>query len=62
MAGPAMQLSALKGLSLAGCSITDRGLTHLEGLLELEYLSVRRTGVTDEGLAALKRNLPKLEP
>ena len=41
--------------------ITDAGLAHLHGLTKLHTLEVQRTGVTDKGIAELKRALPGLQ-
>ncbi len=54
-------LKALERLTLISASgITDAGLAHLEGLSELVDLNLYGIPVTDEGPAALSRNLPKL--
>jgi hypothetical protein len=49
----------LKGLSLAGASVTDTKLERLEEFRNLVFLHVSKTSVTDEGLAHLAR-LPNL--
>jgi hypothetical protein len=33
--------------------VTDKGLVHLKGMVNLEYLNLYGTGVTDAGLAQL---------
>jgi hypothetical protein len=46
---PVSRLDELRGLSLYGSSVTDRGLAHLRGL-KLETLGLGATRVTDKGL------------
>jgi hypothetical protein len=42
--------------------VTDNGLKELAGLKELKYLDLRRCqGVTDAGVAELKKALPDCE-
>ncbi len=40
--------------------ITDRGLKHFEGLVDLESLYLDGTNVTDDGIAWLLKSLPDL--
>ncbi len=53
-------LKKLKQLYLDSTSVGDAGLAHLEGLTDLRVLNVHDTKVTAEGLAKLKRALPKV--
>jgi len=53
-------LTSLVYLDLDRTAITDAGLKHLEGLRSLETLSVEATGVTAEGIAALRKKNPGL--
>jgi hypothetical protein len=47
-------------LSLKGArAVTDRGLEHLKGLTGLKAVDLRETGVTDAGVEALRRALPR---
>ncbi len=49
----------LRSLDLDGCSeVTDAGLVHVRKLKNLEYLSVKGTQITPEGIEELKRALP----
>jgi hypothetical protein len=40
--------------------VTDAGLEHLKGLIGLEFLHLRNTNVTQEGVEELKKALPNL--
>lgn len=51
----------LKFLHLGSTMITDDGLVHLEPLTSLDDLKVTRTGVTEEGVTALKKTLSDTE-
>jgi hypothetical protein len=53
-------LKKRSNLDLAGYAITDAGLKHLEGLVNLRYLVLDNTQVTDDGLEKLQ-NLPNLD-
>jgi hypothetical protein len=50
----------LRGLNLSGTGISDEGLAHLAGLLNLDDLGLEHTGITDAGLVHLK-NLEQLQ-
>jgi hypothetical protein len=53
------QMKHLKSLTLTNFpKVTDAGLVHLHDSPKLEYLVVRLTGVTDEGLQKLYKALP----
>ncbi len=54
------EFTTLTDLSLEQVSITDKGIAHLAGLQELEWLNLYRSGIGDEGLKHLK-NLKSLE-
>ncbi len=47
-------------VELSGASVTDAGLAHLAGLTNLEWLWLGDTQVTDAGVEALRKKLPKL--
>ena len=49
----------LKLLILAGTSVTDGHLRDLDRLEKTEVIDLRRTKVTDQGIEALQRALPK---
>jgi hypothetical protein len=51
----------LKILDLGGTRVSDEGMQHLYAISSLEQVSVRRTAVTHEGIANLKKALPKVE-
>jgi uncharacterized protein (TIGR03067 family) len=51
----------LNDLDLSKSKITDAGLEHLKGLTSLKRLKLRGTGITDGGIASLKKALPKLK-
>jgi hypothetical protein len=51
----------LTTLSLDGCKMSDAGLKELTGLTKLTTLDVRATGVTQDGLAVLRKALPNLK-
>lgn len=53
-------LAPLEFLVLSNTRITDAGLAHLTGMINLKWLYIRDTAVADAGLAHLK-GLPKLE-
>jgi hypothetical protein len=55
------QLTTLGFLSLNRTQITDAGLAHLQGMRSLSGLFVVGTGVTEEGIAALKKATPTLQ-
>ena len=50
----------MRFLHVTGCSITDRGLSTLAGLDELEAIVLDRTQVTDAATETLVQ-LPRLE-
>jgi hypothetical protein len=52
-------LKKLRELDLKGTQITDAGLDHLMGLRRLRKLSVAGTRVSAEGIAKLRRSLPR---
>jgi hypothetical protein len=61
-AAPALlKLEHLAGLSLADTKITDATLDQLSGLNGLRALDVSQTAVTDEGIARLRKALPRLK-
>ena len=45
-------------LNLKDWGITDAGLVHLKGMANLKTLDLRRTQITDAGVAELKQTLP----
>ncbi|HIG81025.1 MAG TPA: hypothetical protein EYQ62_05150 [Verrucomicrobiales bacterium] len=49
---------ALVGLNLDGSKITDAGLEKLGGQEQLRWLGLAGTGVSPEGVAALRERLP----
>jgi hypothetical protein len=51
----------LRMLHLSGPAITDAGLKHLKGLKKLRWVFLKDTRVTPEGIADLKRSLPRAE-
>ncbi|WP_165075800.1 hypothetical protein [Paludisphaera rhizosphaerae] len=51
-------VTTIKTLDLSGTKVTDAGLAHLKGLNELTMVRLARTRVTDDGVAALLRDLP----
>jgi Leucine-rich repeat (LRR) protein len=52
----------LVALELSSNEITDEGLKHLAGLSKLQELTVAFcTGITDDGIAALKQAVPTLQ-
>jgi hypothetical protein len=63
---PSEQWTVLKdlpqrfGLQVEGKQFTDDSLDHLKGVSKLRYLVLNNTGVTDAGVAELKRSLPNL--
>ena len=46
-------------VNLGGTNITDAGLRHLQGLINLKRLHLLDTQVTDAGVAELQQALPK---
>src|SRR5262245_19765937 len=54
-------LSELRRLCLEGVKLTDKELRHLEALKKLQWVNLRRTDVTREGVARLRKKLPKVE-
>ena len=48
------------GLQVRGPQFSDTSLAHLKGMPNLDYLVVSNTATTDEGLEALKREMPQL--
>jgi hypothetical protein len=48
------------GLQVEGKRFTDDCLDHLKEVSKLRYLVLNETGVTDAGVAQLKRNMPNL--
>jgi len=54
-------LKALEYLRLDPCPrVTDAGLKHLEGMLELKELTLAQSRITLEGVARLKEKIPKV--
>jgi serine/threonine protein kinase/Leucine-rich repeat (LRR) protein len=53
------KLSTLTDLSLAGCNVNDAGLKQLTGLSHLTQLDLSGTHITADGVATLKKALPK---
>jgi hypothetical protein len=54
-----LQLATLQDLDLTACRISNEGVKHLRGLLNLVTLSLARTRIGDSGLAQLTQ-LPAL--
>jgi hypothetical protein len=55
-------LTQLQSLDLSGYNLTDAGLVSLHGLIELRYLRLERgpkTKITEAGISALQKALPK---
>lgn len=52
---PFADLPHVREISLEGCHITDEGLAHLRHL-ELEFVELSETQISDAGLAHLQRN------
>ncbi len=53
------KVMGLTGLTIDGNpGVTDTGLIHLRGLTNLRWLTLYKTGVTDEGKAELRKHLP----
>jgi hypothetical protein len=52
------ELKQITKLSLAGSGTTDASLKHLRSLVGLRDLDLSRTGVSPEGVTALKKDLP----
>jgi hypothetical protein len=48
-------------VDLNDTKVTDAGLQHLKGLKHLRRLDVRKTNVTEAGVADLRRALPGAE-
>ena len=53
-------LNDLSKVDLTLTRVTDAGLVHLKGTINLKQLSVLATRVTDSGMKELKRALPSL--
>jgi len=53
-------LGRLRFMTLSSNRVGNPGLTHLEGLTGLEELTITMTQATPDGVAALRRSLPKL--
>jgi len=51
----------VQGLNLSLTQVTDAGLEHLKGALEVRLLQSLESLVTDTGVEALKRALPGCE-
>jgi hypothetical protein len=51
-------LTDVARLFLGHTQVADTGLEHLEGLGQLQWLSLRGTQVTDEGVKKLQQALP----
>jgi hypothetical protein len=49
----------LSYLWLDGTKVSDAGLEHLKELKKLRSLTLRKTTVTEKGIAELKKALPK---
>jgi Leucine Rich repeat len=55
------ELNELHTLILDDTAVSDAGLEHLTGLKKLAFVHVTETQVTPEGVAKLKRSLPRVE-
>lgn len=53
-------LVGVQHVKFAGGRVTDEWMSYLTGMTNLTTLTLKRTGVSDDGLAAI-RNLPKLQ-
>jgi hypothetical protein len=53
-------LRCLQRLILAGCPITDKGLSHLKRCTKLKSLDVSQTKITSAGMTELRKALPDL--
>ena len=56
-----LKLKWLNTLELDGTKVTDAGLEHLTNMNRLEWLILKRTRVTDEGVKKLQQALPKCQ-
>ena len=54
------KLPRLEYLNVYGTKVSDEGMKALAGIETLRSLYVWQTGVTAEGIAALKRSLPRV--
>jgi hypothetical protein len=45
-------------LSLNGTQVTDAGMEHLRGLTQLNFLAIKDTPVTDDGVKKYQQALP----
>jgi hypothetical protein len=48
----------LERLELFGTHVTDEGLGYLKGLKHLRHVDVRKTKITEAGIAELRKALP----
>lgn len=51
-------MTASENLYLSNTRVTDAGLEHLRGLMQLRFLDLRGTQVTEAGVRELERALP----
>ena len=60
-AGPSQRPTQLQVLDISRTKVTDAGLEHLKGLIQLKRLNLWGTKVTDAGVSELKKALPNVE-
>ena len=59
--GKACQVTSEKRLQLEGTSVTDIGMAALHDAHALTFLSVRRTEISQQAVAAFRAATPKVE-
>jgi hypothetical protein len=54
-------MKKVRFLDLTNTGVTDEGLAHLHGMTDLRRLFLTGTQVSDAGVSALQRTLPKVD-